>query len=119
MNIRYALILIITTGLFLVGCTTDEGTRNERHIDRLMRHHDWPRIQQIAEREVKKRETSWPDTGSYLPQEHTDKIWAVGAMTATPNGDVERVVILTIGNDGKVLAYQRYWKQEPVEVFPP
>ncbi len=119
MNIRYAFILAVTTGLFLIGCTTtDEGTRNERHVDRLMRHHDWPLIQQIAKKEVKNRETSWPDRADYVPAEHKNKIWTVAAMTGTPNGDAERTVVLTIGHDGKVLAYKRYWKQEPVEVFP-
>jgi len=110
MNIRYALILAVTTGLFLIGCTNtrDEGTRNERHIDRLMRHRSWPRIQQIAETEVKKREVLWPEHAEYLPFLHKDKIWGVGAMTGTPKGDVQRTVIMTIGDDGKVLAYKRY-----------
>ena len=120
MNTRHALILAVTTGLFLIGCATtrDEGTRNERHLERLMRHRSWPRIQQIAEREVKNREASWPDRADYVPAEHKDKIWTVAAMTGTPNGDVERTVILTIGHDGNVLAYKRYWGKEPVEVFP-
>ena len=78
-----------------------------------MRHRDWPRIQQVAEREVKKREIVWPDHAGYLPMEHDDKIWAVTAMTGTPNGDVERTVMMMIGDDGKVLSYQRYWKAQP------
>jgi hypothetical protein len=106
MNIRYALILAVTTGLVLIGCTTDAGTRNERHTDRLMRHHDWPRIQQIAETEVKRREILWPDLASYFPFEHKDKIWDVIAVTGTPNGDVQRSVMLMIGDDGTVLAYK-------------
>src|SRR5436189_2494531 len=52
-NTRYALILAVTIGLFLIGCTT---TRDERRMERLMRHRSWPWIQQIAEKEVKKRE---------------------------------------------------------------
>ena len=107
MNIRYAFILAVTTGLFLIGCTT---TRDERHVERLMRHRAWPQIQQIAETEVKKRERllGWPDTASYLPAEHKDKVWVVMAMTGTPNGDVERAITLMIGDDGDVLAYQRH-----------
>ena len=122
MNIRYALILAVTTGLFLIGCTT---TPDERHLERLMRHHSWPRIQQVAETEVKKREKilrvqTWPDTAAYLPMEHKDKIWVVMAMTGTPKGDVERTVMLMIGDDTKVLEYKRYWgpKGEPVPEFP-
>src|SRR5215212_5406672 len=57
MNVRYALILAITTALFLIGCTT---TPDERHLERLMRHRSWPGIQQIAQTEVKKREILWP-----------------------------------------------------------
>src|SRR4051812_19543845 len=107
MNIRYALILAVTTGLFLIGCTT---TRDERHAERLMQHRSWPRIQQIAETEVKKREVLWPEHADYLPMEHTDKIWGVTAMAGTPNGDVQRTVMMMIGDDGTVLAYQRYWE---------
>ena len=107
MSIRYALILAVTIGLFLIGCTT---TPDERHVERLMRHRDWPRIQRVAETEVKKREILWPEHADYLPMEHKDKIWGVGAMTGTPNGDVERTVMLLIGDDGAVLAYKRYWK---------
>jgi hypothetical protein len=83
-----------------------------------MKHPDWPRIQQIAEKEVKKREFLWPDNAGYFPMEHKEKIWDVTAMTGTPNGDVERAVIMMIGDDGKVLTYERYWKGEPVQVFP-
>jgi hypothetical protein len=119
MKTRYAPILALTIGLLLIGCaTSDEGTRNQRHVDRLMRHHDWPLIQQITKKEVNHRETSWPEGADYVPSEHKDNIWTIAAMTGTPNGDVERTVILTIGHDGKVLAYKRYWKQQPVEVFP-
>ena len=110
MNTRHALILAVSIGLFLNGCTTsEEGRRNEAHLDRLMRQHSWPRIQQVAETEVKKREKlfGWPDTAAYLPQEHTKKVWTVAAMSGTPAGDVGRVVILTISDNGDVLAYQR------------
>src|SRR2546430_1268575 len=110
MNIRHVLILAVTTGLFLIGCTT---TRDERHLERLMRHHSWPRIQQVAETEVKKREKllgvqTWPDTAAYLPMEHTKRVWTVGASSGTAASDVGRVVILT-SDDGDVLAYERYW----------
>ena len=120
MNIRHALILAVTSVLFLIGCTTthDEATRNEKHIQSLMRHHDWPQIQQIAQQEVKQREIAWPDSADYLPTEHKDKLWAVTAMTGTPNGDLQRVVMLMIGDDGKVLAYERYWNGQPVPAFP-
>jgi hypothetical protein len=117
MNILHALILAVTTCLCLMGCASDEGTRNERRVDRLMRHHDWRLIQEIAEKEVKSRETSWPDRADYVPMEHKDKTWAVAAMAETPNGDVERTVILTLGDDGKVLEYKRYWEGEPVPDF--
>ena len=109
MNIRPALALAVTTGLFLIGCTTP---RDERHLERLMRHRSWPRIQQIAETEVKKREIWWPEPAGYVPTEHKDKIWVVTAMTGTPNGDVQRVVMMMIGDDGKVLVYKRHWKGE-------
>jgi hypothetical protein len=118
MNIRYALILAVTTGLFLIGCASDEGTRNERHVEGLMRHRDWPRIQQIAEKEVKKREILWPAHADYVPIEHKDKVWSVTAMTGTRNGDVERMVILTIEDDGTVGAYKRYWKGKEIPDFP-
>ena len=111
MNIRYAFVLAVSIGLFLIGCTTprDEGRRNEAHLEGLMRHPSWPRIQQTAETEVKKREKilGWPDTAAYLPVEHTKRVWTVGAMSGTPTGDVGRVVILTINDDGDVLTYQR------------
>jgi hypothetical protein len=109
MNIRYALILAVTTGLFLIGCTT---TRDEGHVERLMQHPSWPRIQQIAETEVKKREVWWPEPARYVPTEHKDKIWDVTAMTGTPNGDLKGVVMMIIGDDGTVLAYKRYWEGE-------
>ena len=107
MNTRYALILAVTIGLSLIGCTT---TRDERHVERLMRQPAWPRIQQIAEIEVKKREILWPERADYLPTGHQDKIWSVTAMTGTPNGDAQRVVTLMIGDDGNVLAYKRNWE---------
>ena len=109
MNTRYVFILAVTTGLFLIGCTT---TSDERHVERLMRHRDWPQIQQIAKKEVKKREILWPDSPGYLPEEHKDKIWVVTAMTGTPKGDLQRVVTLMIGDDGAVLVYKRNWKGE-------
>jgi hypothetical protein len=115
MNIRYALILAVTTGLFLIGCTT---TRDERHVERLIRHRSWSRIQQIAKTEVKKREILWPVPADYIPMEHNEKIWAVTAMTGTPKGDVQRVVMMMIGDDGKVLAYQRYWEGHLVTSWP-
>lgn len=109
MNIRYALILAVTTGMLLIGCT---ATPDERQVERLMRHHSWPRIQQIAETEVKKREVLWPEAAGYVPTEHKDKIWVVTAMTGTPKGDLQRVVYLMIGDDGKVLVYKRNWELE-------
>lgn len=115
MNIRYALILVVTTGLFLIGCTT---TPDERHLEKLMRHRSWPQIQQIAKTEVKKREVLWPEPADYLPMEHKEKIWAVTGMTGTPKGDVQRVVMMMIGDDGQVLAYQRYWEGHPVTSWP-
>src|SRR5262245_59869607 len=115
MNIRYALILAVTTGLFLIGCTT---TNEERHLERLIRHRDWQLIQLMAEKEVKQREIFWPDNAQYLPQEHKDKTWSVAAMTGTPKGDVQRVVLLMIGDDGTVLTYQRYWDGKPVPSSP-
>ena len=108
MTTRHALILAVASVLLLIGCTT---TSDERQVERLMRHRDWPRIQGIAETEVKKREKllGWPDDASYLPLEHKDKVWAVTAMTGTSSGNVERQVVLMIGDDGAVLAYRRYW----------
>src|SRR4051812_35464671 len=100
MNIRHALILAVTTCLFLMGCAT---TRDERHVESLMRHPSWPRVQQVAETEVKKREVLWPERADYLPMEHKDKIWGVTAVTATRNGDPQRVVMMMIEDDGKVL----------------
>ncbi len=44
--------------------------------------------------------------------EHKDKIWVVAAMAGTPNGDVQRVVNLMIGDDGKILVYKRNWERE-------
>jgi hypothetical protein len=120
MNTQHALILAVTTGLFLIGCTStrDEGARNERHIERLMGHHGWPLIRQIAEAEVKRREILWPERADYLPVLHEDKVWGVTAMTGTPKGDVQRVVMMTIGDDGNVQTYQRYWEGQPVPEFP-
>ena len=89
MNVRYALILGVTIALFLIGCTT---TPEERHVEKLMRHRSWPRIEQIAQTEVKKREILWPEPAAYVPTEHKDKIWVVTAMAGTPNGDLQRVV---------------------------
>lgn len=120
MNIRYALFLVVTTGLFLIGCTSarDEGARNERHIEKLMRHRDWPLIRQIAEAEVKRREILWPERADYLPVLHEDKVWSVTAMTGASNGDLQRVVVMAIGDDGKVQAYQRYREGHPIPEFP-
>src|SRR5258705_12070605 len=109
MKIRRALILAVSTASLLSGCTTPS---DEAHVERLMRHRSWPRIEQIAKTEVKKREKllGWLDDASYLPAEHKDKVWLVMAMTGTPNGDVQRVISLMIGDDGSVLAYKRYWE---------
>ena len=108
MNIRHSLVLAVSIGLLLIGCTT---TRDERHLERLMRHHSWPRIQQVAETEVKKREKlfGWPDSAGYFPMEHKDRVWEVTAMAETP---VHRVVTLMIGDDGTVLMYKRHWEGE-------
>ena len=105
MNTRYVLVLAVASVLFLTGCTT---TRDERHLARLMQHRDWPRIQQVAEAEVKRREqlSGWPDTAGYLPYDHTKKVWIVMAMSGTRSGDVGRVITLMISDDGNVLAYQ-------------
>ena len=114
MNIRHTFLLAVSIGWLLGGCATqgDEGKANEAHVDRLMRHHSWPLIRQIAKAEVEKREMQWPGTADYLPVEHKDKVWLVMAMTGTPNGDVERSVSLTIGDDGAVLSYERHWSGE-------
>ena len=113
MNTRPALVLAVVSVLFLIGCST---TQDERHVEKLMRHSSWPRIEQIAKDEVKKREklSNWPDDASYLPAEHKDKVWDVMAMAGTRNGDVERTIALMIGDDGAVLAYKRYWKGEEI-----
>jgi len=105
MNIRHTLLLAVSIGLFLIGCTTP---RDEARVEKLLRHPSWPRIQRIATTEVKKREKllGWPDTAAYLPEEHTKKVWIVTAMSGTPDGGVGRVVTLTISDDGDVLAYQ-------------
>jgi hypothetical protein len=111
MTIRYALILAVSIASLLSGCTTPS---DEAHFERLMRHRSWPRIEQIAKTEVKKREKllGWPDDASYVPTEHKDKVWVATAMTGTPNGDLQRVVMMMIGDDGKVLVYKRHWKGE-------
>ncbi len=109
MNIRHTFVLAVSIALLLSGCTT---TRDERHVERLLHHRSWPRIEQIAKDEVKKREklSGWPDDAVYLPTEHKDRAWVVMAMAGTPNGDVQRVISLMIGDDGAVLAYKRYWE---------
>jgi len=108
MNIRHALILVVSVASLLSGCTTPS---DEAHLERLMRHRSWPRIEQIARTEVEKREKllGWPDTAAYLPWEHKDKVWVVAAMAETP---VRRVVTLWIGDDGSVLEYKRHWEGE-------
>lgn len=105
MNIRYALMLAVSIASLLSGCTT---TSEDRHIARVMRHRDWPRIEQIARTEVKRRELSWPDTAVYLPQEHKDKVWVVWAIAGTPNSDGQRRIALMIGDDGAIVMYKRY-----------
>ena len=77
-----------------------------------MRQRSWPRIQQVAETEVKAREILWPEHADYVPTDHKDKIWFVTAMTGAPNGDLQRVVMMMIGDDGKVLVYKREWEGE-------
>ena len=114
MKIRYALILAASIASLLSGCAT---TSDEAHIERLMRHRSWPRIEQIAKDEVKKREKhlgGWPDNANYVPTEHKDKVWVVTAMTGTPGGDLQRVIYLMIGDDGAVLTYKRYWQGEEI-----
>ncbi len=107
MKIRHAFILAVSIGLLLSGCTTP---RDEAHVERLIRHRDWPRIQRVAETEVKKRESMWPDSASYLPVEHKDKIWAVTAMSGKAFGELQLVVTMMVGDDGSVLAYKRNWE---------
>src|SRR5687767_3370139 len=94
MNARHALVLAVAGVLFLIGCTAtgDRTTRrDERRLERMMRHRDWPRIRRVAEAEVTRRETAWPapDRAEYLPVEYEDNVWGVTAMTATPGGDVQ------------------------------
>ncbi|HEX3357110.1 MAG TPA: hypothetical protein VHS31_09080 [Tepidisphaeraceae bacterium] len=115
MNIRHTLILAVSIVSLLSGCITpsDEARVNDAAVQSLMRDRSWPRIEQIAKDEVKKRELlTWPDNASYLPVEHKDKVWGVTAMTGTSNGDVQRVISLMIGDDGAVLAYKRHWEGE-------
>jgi hypothetical protein len=106
---KLALIAAASVVLLLSGCTTPN---DEAHVERLMRHRSWPRIEQVATAEVTRREKllGWPDNALYLPSEHKDKVWAVAAMAGTPNGDVRRVVTLLIGDDGDVLVYKRSWE---------
>ena len=75
-----------------------------------MRHRDWPRIQRVAETEVKKREISWPQPVGYFPMEHEDKVWSVTAMAG--NRELQRVVTLMIEDDGTVLVYKRNWEPD-------
>jgi len=109
MKTCYALLLAAAIVSLLTGCAT---TSDERNLDKLMQHRDWPRIQRAAEAEVKKREAlaGWPDNAGYLPVDHKDKLWVVMAMTATPNGDVRRSITLMISDDGTILGYQRNYK---------
>src|SRR5580765_2216266 len=98
MNIRHTLILVVSGASLLSGCTSTTSTSaDEGHLEKLLRHRDWPRIEQIARTEVKKREKLWPDTAGYLPEEHAKRVWTVGAMPGDPHGGgVKRIVILTI-----------------------
>lgn len=106
---KLALIAAASVVLLLSGCTTPN---DEAHVDRLMRHRSWPRIEQVATAEVAIREKlfGWPDNAAYLPADHKDKVWVVAAIAGTPKGDVHRVVTLLIGDDGDVLAYKRNWE---------
>lgn len=115
MKFRRIFILTVSSCLLLSGCTTPS---DEAHVERLTRHRDWPEIQRVAEREVKKREIWWPDSSAYLPMEHEENIWSVTAMAGTTNGDAQRVVMLMIGDDGSVLAYKRYWQGHEVPELP-
>ena len=109
MNMQRALILIVSVASLLSGCTTTNSTSaDEARLKELLDHRSWPRIEQIARTEVKKREVAWPDTAAYLPEEHTKRVWIVTALSGTPDGDVGRVVILWISDDGDVLDYQRH-----------
>jgi hypothetical protein len=107
MKARHVLVLAVSIASFLSGCTPSDEAR----VERLTRHRSWPRIQQVAETEVKKREKlfGWPDSAGYFPMEHKDGVWVVGAMAETP---VHRVVTLMIGDDGTVLTYKRHWEGE-------
>jgi len=117
---RYALTLAAASCLLLVGCTSSrsEASHNNRDLEKLMRHGHWPQAKARAQKEVRKREVWWPDSAEYLPMDHTDKIWTISAMTGTPNGDVERTVVVSIGDDDSIVAYKRYWRQQPVESWP-
>jgi hypothetical protein len=105
MKICFALILAVSIASLLNGCTT---TGDDRHVAKVMRDRNWPRIEQIARAEVKKRELAWPDAAVYLPQEHKDKMWVVWAIAGTPNGDAQRRIALMIQDDGTVVMYKRY-----------
>jgi hypothetical protein len=104
MKIRHTFIVAISISLLLSGCVTPS---DEAQIARLMRHRDWPRIQKIAETEVKKREILGTDIAAYLPEEHKDKVWCVAVAKGNANGDV---ITLLIGDDGSVLMYKRSWE---------
>ena len=128
MNTRHALIVVITSASFLIACASDQAAQDERHVERLMRHRDWPRIQQVAETEVNKREIFWPriqqvaetevnkreilwaETAAYVPMDHEDQAWSVTAMSG--DRDLKRVVDLVIADDGTVLVYERNWDQD-------
>jgi hypothetical protein len=105
MRIRNALVLALSITSLLSGCTT---TSDDRHVAKVMRDRNWPRIEQIARTEVKKRESAWPDEAVYLPQEHKDKMWVVWAIAGTPNSDGQRRIALMIGDDGSVVMYKTY-----------
>ena len=99
-------MLAVTTCLFLMGCAS---TRHERYVARLPLDSNWPRIQQVAETEVKRREVLWPEKDSYNPTDHRKKIWVVTVIGSKRNGEMQRMLTLLIEDDGTVLKYKRDW----------
>ena len=103
-----ALQMSIMLGPFLIaGCSSPKGF-DESAV--LQRQREWPRIRELAEREVAKRKPASAPYDHYKPAQHTNGAWVVIVWADYPEGgypgnSFKDTMDLVIHDDGTCTSY--------------